>query len=163
MAGPHEPLGNRRFCREERLRDFGRSKTAKCFERERDLVFVRYQRVTACENQPQPIVLEFGFELSGIVSAGFGRPLLERRDDRRLFIVEELFAPDQIQREVLRGLREPRRGIFRNAVIRPRLERPDERFLHDVFRQLQALDAEDARQHRHEFARFGAEEVVRQP
>jgi hypothetical protein len=86
--------------------------------------------------------------------------LFDVGDDLRLLVVENFFAADQIEREILGGLREPGGGILRDAVIGPGLKGADERFLDYVFSELQTLDAEDAREDGNELRRLVTEEVI---
>ena len=74
------------------------------------------------------------------------------RDDRGLFFVEILFAPQQIQGEVFGSLCQPGSGVFGNAVVRPGLQGANQRFLDDVFGHLQAFNAKEAGQHRDKLA-----------
>ena len=68
-----------------------------------------------------------------------GEPAFLLCGDLRFFALPGLLAAQVIQREILRGLREPRGGIVRHAAIRPGLQRPHERFLHHVLGELQPV------------------------
>ena len=88
--------------------------------------------------------------------------MLDKGDDLRLLLLEDFLPSNDIDREVPRRLGEPGGGVFRNAVIGPGLERTNERFLNDIFRKLQPIDAEDAGQDRYKLSRLVPEKMVRQ-
>ena len=73
------------------------------------------------------------------------------------FLAPVLLAAQMVEREIARGLREPRGGIVRHATIRPRLQRPHERLLHHVLGELQPVRAELPGKHRHEPRALAAE------
>jgi hypothetical protein len=77
------------------------------------------------------------------------------------FALPGLFTAQSIEREVLRRLREPCGGVFRDAAIRPRLQRPHERLLHDVLSELQMVRAEMRGERGHESRSLAAEEIIR--
>ncbi len=71
-------------------------------------------------------------------------------------------AAEDVEGAVARDAEEPPAGILRNAGVRPLLQRLEERFLHDFFRQLQVGRAEDAREPGDHLSRAAAEQMVDQ-
>ena len=139
------------FAREKRRGDLTRTKTAKRFKRQRGLRLLWHKRMTTGKHQSQPVILDFTFEQRRVVLPT-RRALLDKRDDRGLLCVENLFAPEQIEREIFCGLGEPCRWIFWNTVVRPGLECAHQRFLNDIFGHLQPLNPKQACQDRDELA-----------
>jgi hypothetical protein len=66
-------------------------------------------------------------------------------------------APQDVERTVFRGQHQPGRGILGHASEFPDLQRAAEGVLHDVFRQCQVVDSEDARERGDDAPRFPAE------
>src|SRR6185436_16626528 len=119
LLGASEAFGDSGFGREECLGNFERTETAKSFERERGLGFLRDERMTAGEHEAQAVIFDFALHQRGGIGVGIVGPLLDERDDLRLLFVKKLFAANEVEREVLGGLSEPGGGIFWNAVIGP--------------------------------------------
>ena len=122
---PRQAFGDRRFGCKKRLCDFGGTERAQRFEGERGLIFRRHYRMAAGEHQSETVVSDFGFERWRFAQRGFGRPLFHECDDLWLFVMEKLFAPDNIKREILGCLREPGRWILGNSRVGPCPECPD--------------------------------------
>jgi hypothetical protein len=161
LPRPNQPLINGDFGREERLGDFRRAEPAKRLQRERRLRLFRQRGMAARKHQPQSIVGKLGvIQFRGLRLIA---PAFDKRDHLRLLLMERLLPTDDIQSQVFRGLRQPRRGIFRHSIVRPGFQGSDERFLHHVLRELQPLHPENRRQNRDHLARFVPEEMVRQP
>ena len=135
---------------------------AQGLESECRLVLRRQCRMAAREHQPQPAVSDFAFKNGRFARHGIGRPLLHERDDLRFLVVKKFFAPDQIEREVLCRLRKPRGRIFWNPGVGPRPQRPDERFLDDIFSQLQSIDPKNPSENRDQLSRLVTKQVVGQ-
>ena len=76
-----------------------------------------------------------------------------------LFALEDLSAPDDIQREVARRAHDPRGRIFWNPVKRPGLQRACQRLLDHVFSQAEMFDSEDSRQDRNHLSRLVTEKM----
>jgi len=159
LFGARQALGDGGFGGEKRRRDFSRAEAAKKLQGERDLSLGGHQRMTAHEHHAQPVV--------GNLMPGKGRRIRRRiglrLDQARhfcLLVAEYFFAPDDIQREIARSPHDPRGGILRHAVERPRLQRPRQRFLHDVLREGQMFDAENPRQRRHHLSAFMTEKML---
>jgi hypothetical protein len=89
-------------------------------------------------------------------------PLLDERDNLRLFLVKKLFTADQIQSAILRGLGDPGGGIFWHAIIGPHLQGSEQRFLDHVLSQLESVNAENARQDGNQLPGLVAKKVFRQ-
>src|ERR1051326_3481338 len=124
-----EPLCHRRLSDQERTRDLLGRQTTQESERERDTRLWRERRMTAREDEAQPVILhEFFFllviagcclfwELRGKLA--FPRP-----------------APQAIERAIARSRRDPGAGIGRQAIGRPPSQRHRERLLDRVFREV---------------------------
>src|SRR4030095_4960185 len=97
-----ESLGNRRLRRKKRLRNLGRSKSAKRLQRQCNLRLRRDQRMAACEHQPQAAIPDFRIKRRRIFR--LRRPLLKRSNDLWLLLTKPILPPNNIQREIPRGL-----------------------------------------------------------
>src|SRR3954470_7364371 len=122
LLGPNQSLGDSGFSCQKCLRNFRGTETAKGLQRESRLGFLRDQRMAAGEHQPETAVFQFVVEGGRICSVGVVHPLLDERDDLRFFFPKGLLPADGIQGKILGGLGEPGGWIFRNSVIRPRLQ-----------------------------------------
>ena len=80
--------------------------------------------------------------------------------DLIFFVAKDFFTPDQIQRQIFRHLRDPRRRISRDAIIGPGLRRPGQRFLNHVFGEVEVLDAEDPGERRDHLSRLVTEKML---
>ena len=80
--------------------------------------------------------------------------------DLIFFDAKDFVAPDQIEGEIFRHLRDPRRRIFRDSVIGPDLQRPRQRFLHHVFGPIQVFEAENPRQRRDHLSRLVTKKML---
>src|SRR5688572_4633480 len=80
--------------------------------------------------------------------------------DLTFLVAEDFFAPDEIEGEIFRHLCDPRRRISRDAVVRPGLQRPGQRFLNHVFGTVQVFDAEDPGQRRDYLSRLMTEKML---
>src|SRR5574337_484594 len=70
------------------------------------------------------------------------------------------FAPQDVERSVFCGGHEPRGGVLRQSAEFPHLKRTTEGVLHDIFRQCEVVDSEDARQRGDHAPRFAPEEMI---
>ena len=83
--------------------------------------------------------------------------------DSILFLTPPLLAAKKIQRKILRGLRQPCDRILRHAALRPSLQGPNQRLLHDILRKLQPLRAEVRSERSNEARTFRAEQIRGDP
>ncbi len=113
--------------------------------------------MAAHEHHPQTVVGDFLLGEDRRVRRGT-RPI-HQADDFSFLVAKNFFAPDHIQREVAGSAHDPGGRIFRNAVKRPGLQRPGERFLNHVFSQAEMFDAENPRQGGHHLSRFMTEKM----
>ena len=121
--GPHETLGHRRLGDEEGTGDLGRRQSCERPQCESDLRVHRQRRVTAGEDQAQPVVVD----ATVVAVVGFTRG---RKHSGLLQLGGPGRDPTQsIDRPVAGGRREPRAGIARDAVARPPLDRRGEGIL----------------------------------
>jgi hypothetical protein len=97
--------------------------------------------MTADENHPQSVIRDFVVGKNR--RFGCEAVALHQARDLGFFRAEGLLAPNYIQREVARCTHDPRRRIFRNAAVRPALQRPRECLLHDVLSEIQMLNPKD--------------------
>jgi hypothetical protein len=74
--------------------------------------------------------------------------------------MKNLFAADEIQRQILRYLRDPSGGILRDAVIGPSLQCLGQRFLNYIFGPVDVLDAKNSRQGRNYLSRLMPEAML---
>ena len=147
--GTHQPLRQGGFGHEERPRDLGRRQATERAQRQRDPRFERERRVAAREDQAKAVVVDghvvVGRDLHGVER---GQLRLDRCLARqRLGLVPEpTSAAQAVDRAVARGRRDPRPGIGRDAALRPRLERRDERVLDGFLGKIEvAQDTDEGR------------------
>src|SRR5207249_8445149 len=88
---------------------------------------------------------------------------MDRRNNLWLFVAETFFPPNDVEREIFGGLRDPSGWIFWNPIVGPRPQRLHQRLLDRVLRQLQPVDPKNPRQDRNQLPGFFAEKPVRQP
>ncbi len=137
----HEPLGHRRLGHEEDACDLGGGQTAERAQRQRDLRLEAQRRVTAGEDQPQPVVLH----------VGAGSPLRQRTfllADERLEVEPGFHAgppPQPVERLVAGRAYQPGARARRLAVDRPTLQRQRVRVLQRVLRDVEIADQPDQR------------------
>src|SRR6266850_3807653 len=80
--------------------------------------------------------------------------------DLRFLIAKHFFAPYHIQGQVPGHSHDPGGGIFRDAVERPGLQRPGERFLDHILGQVEMLDPKYPRQRRNHLSRLMPEKML---
>jgi hypothetical protein len=107
------------------------------------------------EHHPQGVVGE-GFLIHRLLLRACSTPARLFMRDAVLFLLPALLAPQVIQREIPRRLRQPRRRIVRHAAIGPCLQGADQGLLHHVLRQLQAVRAQPACEHGHQTCALAA-------
>ena len=143
--GAHQPLLHRRLRREEGVRDLRRAQAAEGSERERDPRLGRERRMTAGEDQAQPVVRD------GAVVHLVHLVLLVRRRERLelLHLVLEPASPaEAVDRLVPRGGRDPRGRVARQATARPDLEGDEEGVLHRLLGEVEVAEHADERRDR---------------
>ena len=146
--GPHESLRHGGLGHEERVRDLGCRQAAQQPQRQRHLRLGRERRVTAGEDQPQPLVghaRRHGLLVGGLV--------VGRRDGReslelRCALAQHAIAAQPVDRPIARDHDDPRRRVARNALERPALHRGDERILHRLLGKVPVADGADQRRDR---------------
>ena len=98
--------------------------------------------MTTHKHQSQTVVANLVFRENRFV--GRGAVAIHQTSDFRLFVLKYLSSANHVQREIARRAHDPGRGIFRDSVERPGLQRPHKRFLNDVFREIEMFDAKDS-------------------
>lgn len=121
LPSAHEAFLDGRFATEKGARNFGAAESAKGLQRERDLCFFWNQRVTAHKDHSQALVFDFLVERGELARRGF---TFNAGGNGGFLAAKSFFATQNVQRQIFCGLRDPGRRIFRNAVIRPRLQGP---------------------------------------
>jgi len=124
LLRPHEPLRHRRLRHEERAGDLVRREAAEGSQGQRDLRLGRQCRVTAREDQAQPLVRDRLVLLH--------RLLHVKRGEQLRLAAQVLLAANAIDRAVAGGRQQPRAGVLGRAVAGPALERSGEGLLHRV-------------------------------
>src|SRR5262249_16998858 len=116
--------------------------------------------MTAREHHPQLIILDLLFKARHF----HGKVLAKFQKVREFWgEVAELFvAPDESDGRVTRDAHEPSGGIVRQALQRPRSQRPAKRVLNHVLGKLKAAQSEDLRQVRDHLPRLMTEKMVNQ-
>ncbi len=160
--GAHEPLRDGRLGGEECAGNLRDAEAAQCLERQRYLGLARERRVAAGEHHTQLVVGQRAVEHLAGRLGGVGH-VLQRGGQLVLLAVQGALAADDVQRMVPGHTHQPSRGIVGDAVVGPLAQRLEQRFLHDVFGQLQALGPEDTRQGGDHLPRLVAEQVVYEP
>ncbi len=144
------------------MRDLADAEAAHDLERERDARLARQDRVAREEHHRELIVVG---RRRLAAQPGGGRRIAGARDHRGrrdrlglhrrqaiagrgLELDQPLLAPQQIERAVLRHLNQPGRRVGRRALVRPELQRLDERVLRRFLGQRQMPRAEDPRERR---------------
>ena len=153
LLRPRDALLDAGMRADEGAGDLVDAEAAQDVQHERDLRRFRQARMTARKHHAQLIVPERFLREQLLVG-------LEHPGQLRCERPGGALAPQRVERTVLRGSHEPRRGIVRHAPKRPHLEGAAEGVLHDVFRQRQVLDAEDARQRGDQPPRFPPEQML---
>ncbi len=126
--GPDDPLGHGCFGHEERPRDLRRLEPAEQPQGQRDLGGLVQRRMTAGEDQPEPVV-GHGLLLRrhGILRGLRGRAVQVMR--LRVPLVADRLAAQPVDGPVAGGGHDPRAGIGRQAVRGPPGRRHGERVL----------------------------------
>ena len=141
LLRPHQPLRHRRRRHEEGAGDRLGVEAAQRPQRQRDLGVDRQRRMTAREDQPQPVV----GDVVGVVVG-----LVDRAQERRIAMQLDLggesrLASHAIERLVPRGLDDPRPRELRHAARAPLLDRRRERLLRRLLRQIEVAGQPDQR------------------
>jgi hypothetical protein len=155
--------GERRLGDEERSGDLGRGQPAERPQGQGDPGVHRQGRVTAGEDQPEPIVHDRVHRIGTVE----GRVRIDRRElllDQGLpaeelrLLREDPPPPEPIDRPVAGGRRDPGAGVVRHAPRRPRLEGRDEGLLDGFLGEVEVT--EDADQGGHRPPLFLAEQAI---
>src|SRR5260370_855167 len=157
LPGAKEPLCDGGLAGEKSGGDFSGAESAKCAERQGGLGLGGEFGVEADKHHPQRVVGK-GF-VRHIISRG-GQPALALGGDAILFLIPSLLTLQRIDCEVLRHLSQPRGGIVRHAVVRPRLQRAQQRLLHHVLGKLKPVGAEMRGECGDHFRAFMAEQMA---
>ena len=156
-----DALLDRRVAADERAGDFAHAEAAQDVEHERDLRLLGQPRMAAGEHHAQLIVFDRVsskelFDRRGERPFALEQPPQFRRERAR-----RALAPQNVERAVLRRGHEPRGRVLRHAAEFPHFQRAAEGVLHDVFRQREVVDSEDARQRGDHAPRFAPEKMIR--
>jgi hypothetical protein len=127
------------------VRDLGGRQAAEEPQRERHLCVGRERRVTAGEDQPQPLVGDARRHrlLVGLLVVG-----PHERGELRCPVALHALAPQPIDRPVARDGDDPRGRVARDALARPALHRGGERILHRLLGQVPVPEGPDQRRDR---------------
>jgi len=113
--------------------------------------------MTAHEHHPQLVVFD-SRDLGRVPGeAPFELPLKLRRP-----CAKRRVPPQHVERAIARDAKQPAAGVLRHAGVRPLLQRLEQRFLHDLFRQLEVRRTENAREPGNQLSRVTAEQMVDQ-
>ena len=149
----HEPLRHRALADEERPRDLGGGEPAQRAQRERHSCLGGDRGMGRREHQPQPIIRQLPHaHIDRLLGRRLGR--LEQSPLLR----EDALAPQPVDRLVPSHADDPGRGIVRHTMVRPALERDDERLLDRLLGEIEV--AEDADQGRDRPPRLAPEQAV---
>ena len=119
------------------MRDLAGLQTRHLAQRQCDLSFRAQRRMTAREDEAEPLV----WDRAHVVLL-LGAELFETREQLGL-ARERSFTPDPVDRTVARRCHDPRPGVPRHAVLRPALERLREGVLHCVLGKLEVTEDAD--------------------
>ena len=157
---PHQPLGNRALVGEKGAGDFADTEAADRFEAERHAGIAGQRRMTAHENHPEFVVSKLLLDVRFARDDG-ARPR-QFGDDPVGLAAEDLVAANDVDGDIVRDAKEPAGRVFRDAVIRPGLQRPQHRLLDRLLRERDVLGAEKTRQAGHHAARLMPEQMLDQ-
>ena len=135
--GPHDPLRDGALGDEEGACDLGRGQAAEQAQRQRDPGLGGEHRVTAGEDEPQQVVGDV-VDLERALVAG--ECDLELAHELLLLALERGGPPQRVDRAVLGGGHEPGARVVRDARLRPRLQRGDQRVLREVLGEADVAD-----------------------
>ena len=140
---PDEPLGHRRRRNEKRACDFVSVEAAERSERQRYLGFQGEGRMAAGENQPKPIIRDFGRVVVGLLDG----PVEPRRPVGVECFGRLLPAPQPVDGFVTRGLDDPGAWKLGHAGVAPLVHGSRKRFLSCLFGQIEVAEEPDQRGH----------------
>ena len=135
---PHEPLGHRRLGHEEGAGDLGRLQAAERPQRQRDLRVDRERRVTAGEDELEPLVGEHRLVVHVVLHA-FGHVEQAGLCGQRAIAVNAVDGP------VAGHRREPCARVCGDAVARPALGGDRERLLRGLLGDVEVAEEADER------------------
>ena len=116
--------------------------------------------MAADEHQSQTVVGNFLLRKNRLVRRY--AVAVHRTNNFSLFALKDFPAPDDIQREVARSAHDPGGRILWNSVKRPGLQRARQRFLDDIFSEIEVLNSEYSRQRRDHLSRLVTKKVFHQ-
>src|SRR5688572_4373627 len=144
---------------QEGLRHLPGTKAAQDVQDEDDLSLFREARVATREHHPQLVVAD-GLGLEQAVEGGTDGPLaLEQLADLGGERARGALAAQDVERAILGGGHQPRRGVVGHSAELPDLERAAEGVLHDVLRQREVVHSEHAGERGDHAPRFTPEQV----
>jgi hypothetical protein len=131
------------------VRDLGRRQAAHHPQRQRHLRVGRQRRMTAGEDEPQPLIGHargHGLLAAGLVILSEGqRP---QRGKPRLVVAAHALMAEPIDGPVARNGHDPRHRVTRDARARPTLQRRRERVLDRLLGEVPVADRADQRRDR---------------
>jgi hypothetical protein len=134
---------------EEGVGDLGRRKAAYHPQRQRHLRIGRERRMTAGEDEPQPLVGHargHGLLAVGLIILSEGQR--RQRGELRLVVAAHALVAEPIDGPIARHRDDPCRRVTRNARARPALQRRGERILHRLLGEVPVPDSADQRRDR---------------
>ncbi len=149
VLGPDQPLGHGRLRDQERPGDLRGGQPGQRAQGERDPGIQRQRRVTAGEDQPQPVVGELAAVIA-VVAARRSRGPAALGGQRGHLVQLGCFgaaAAQPVQRAVAGHRGQPGAGPARDPVPRPAPHRPGERVLGAVLGQVPVAGRPDQRGH----------------
>jgi hypothetical protein len=158
--GAYQALRDGGIVGEEGAGDLAHAESAHGFQAQGDARVARDLRMAAHEDHAQLVVAKLLFQV-GVVRRR-GRRLGEFGHDRVGLLAEQAVAAHRVDGDIVGYAEEPCSGVFRDALVRPCLQRAQHGLLHGLFRQFQMGRAEQPREMRDHSARLVPEQVLQQ-
>jgi hypothetical protein len=147
--GAYQALRHGRLRDEEGVGDLGRRQAAHHPQRQRHLHVGRERRMTAREDEPQPLVGHArGHGLLAVGLVILGEAQRRQRRELRLVVAARALVAEPIDGPVARHRDDPCQRVARDARVRPALQRRGERVLHGLFGEVPVADGADQRRDR---------------
>jgi hypothetical protein len=160
LLAARDALLDRGTARQERSSDLGRSEAAQHVQDQGELRFFGQARLAAGKHHAQLLVAHDSGRKRLVQQ---GRQLLlgvERAAQLRRERSRRALAPQAIQRAVLRRRHQPPGRVVGYALRLPRFQGAAQGVLHHVFRELQLVQSEQARERRDHARRLASEQVL---
>jgi hypothetical protein len=140
---PDEPLRHRRLAGQEGAGDLGRGQAAEQPERERHLRVDRQRRVTAREDQREPLVGDRAHVVVLLIRGEFGQP-----GQLGPFCLKRPLTAEPVDRPVAGGGDDPRARAGRDSVAWPAFRRHGEGLLNGVLGEVEVAERADQDRYR---------------